>query len=115
MPHYTISQVLCETQRKTAAEIVEKLNQLPFGRTIVILYEPVPTRGDKVDVEYLAEFEVLNFHSFTEDGVRAKIRRVFAKNSWTWQRDSYRMAISRLARLAEDVSREVVDILTSVG
>ena len=102
MPHYTISQVLCETQRKTAAEIVEKLNQLPFGKTIVILYEPVPTRGDKVDVEYLAEFEVPNFHSFTDEGVRAKIRRVFIKNGWTWQRDSYRMVIRRLARLSRE-------------
>lgn len=101
MPNYTITQVLCETQRETAAEIVEKLNQLPFGMTTVILYEPVPARDDRVDVTYLAEFEVLNFHSFTEDGVRAKIRRVFIKNGWTWQRDSYRMAIRRLARLGE--------------
>lgn len=102
MSRYTITQVLCETQRKTAAEIVEKLNQLPFGDAVeVALYEPIPRRGDRVDVEYLAEFEVLNFHSFTEDGVRAKIRRIFIKNGWTWQRDSYRMAIRRLARLGE--------------
>lgn len=98
MPNYTITQVLCETQRETAAEIVEKLNQLPFGEVAVTLYEPIPISRGRVDVEYLAEFTVLNFHTYTEDGIRAKIRRVFIENRWTWQRDSYRMAIRRLKR-----------------
>jgi len=101
MARYTVSQILCETQRKTAAEIVEKLNQLPFGQVAVALYEPIPISRGRVDVEYLAEFTVLNFHTYTEDGVRAKIRRVFNENRWTWHRDSYRMAIRRLERQAK--------------
>ena len=102
MPNYAITQVLCETQRKTAAEIVEKLNQLPFGQVAVILYEPVPTRGGGADVEYLAEFTVFNSSAFaTEDGIRTSLHGIFNKNRWTWQRDSYRMAIRRLERFAK--------------